>query len=215
MSQQTFVVLVPVKPPARAKSRLLGVEPARRAELAEAFARDTVAAALACPRVDAVLAVTDDYRLARTLRTDGCEVIPDAVAEDLNATLEQAAAEASRRWPGTRPVALCADLPALRPGDLGVALAAALRDAAHPAFVPDLAGTGTTLYTAPPAGFAPRFGPGSAAAHHALGGVPLDDVPLGVRLDVDDEDDLALAVRTGVGPRTASLTTRPRDEPTT
>lgn len=209
MSEQTCVVLVPVKPPARGKSRLSGLEPARRAQLAEAFARDTVAAALACPDVVAVLVVTDDFRLARTLRADGCEVIPDGVTADLNATLVQAAAEASRRWPDSRPVALCADLPALRPDDLSVALATAFRDAAHgPAFVPDLAGTGTTLYSAPRVAFAPRFGPGSAAAHHALGGVRLDDVPLGVRLDVDDEDDLALAVRAGVGPRTARMTTR-------
>ena len=60
-----------------------------------------------------MLAVTDDFRFARELAEDGCEVIPDGASEDLNATLRQAAAEAGRRWPGATPVTLCADLPAL------------------------------------------------------------------------------------------------------
>src|SRR4051794_18143869 len=42
-----FVVLVPVKPPAVGKSRLLGLDAAVRRSLAEAFAQDTVAACLA------------------------------------------------------------------------------------------------------------------------------------------------------------------------
>ena len=43
------VVVVPVKPPALGKSRLVGLTDEQRRELAEAFALDTVTAALATP----------------------------------------------------------------------------------------------------------------------------------------------------------------------
>ena len=114
----SFVVIVPVKPPARGKSRLDALPTSQRRDLAAGFARDTVAAARRTPRVEAVLVVTDDFRFADDLRADGCEVIPDGVSEDLNATLRQAAAEAARRWPDAVPIALCADLPCLTSEDL-------------------------------------------------------------------------------------------------
>ena len=50
-----FAVLVPVKPPAFAKSRLADLGDDTRRELATAFAVDTVNAALASPGVDRVL----------------------------------------------------------------------------------------------------------------------------------------------------------------
>ena len=87
------VVVVPVKPPALGKSRLVGLTDEQRRELAEAFALDTVAAARATTGVEAVLVVTDDFRLATALRGGGVEVMPDGVSEDLNETLVQAAAE--------------------------------------------------------------------------------------------------------------------------
>ncbi len=99
----SFVVIVPVKPPARGKSRLEALTAGQRRDLAAAFARDTVAAARRTPHVETVLVVTDDFRFAADLRADGCEVIPDGVSNDLNATLRQAAAEAGRRWPDAVP----------------------------------------------------------------------------------------------------------------
>lgn len=194
-------VLVPVKPPARGKSRLGGLPDEERRSLAAAFALDTVAAALATPGVDAVLAVTDDFRFAAELADAGCSVVPDGVSEDLNATLAQAAAEAGRRWRGTVPVALCADLPALRPEHLAGFLAA--WDGRGPAFVPDALGSGTTAYAAPLAAFDPRFGAGSRAAHLAAGAQELAGPWPGLRQDVDDAGDLGRALVLGVGPRTA------------
>src|SRR3954469_22284245 len=94
----SFVVLLPVKPPARGKSRL-EVDPVRRRALAAAFAPDTAAACLDAAQVVAVLAVTDDVRFADALRAAVCETIPDGVADDLNESLRLAAAEARRRWP--------------------------------------------------------------------------------------------------------------------
>ena len=88
-----FGVVVPVKPPAVAKSRLGGLGDDVRRALASAFAADTVEAALASERVACVLVVTDDHGLARDLADPGVEVIPDGAADDLNASLVQAAAE--------------------------------------------------------------------------------------------------------------------------
>jgi 2-phospho-L-lactate guanylyltransferase len=109
-----YAVLVPVKRPAVAKTRLSDLGDRARRDLATAFAVDTVDAALACPVVDRVLVVTDDHVVARFLADRGADVIPDATSHDLNATLVQAAAEMHRRDPGAGLVALCADLPALR-----------------------------------------------------------------------------------------------------
>ena len=49
MNAQEYVVLVPVKPPAVGKSRLVGLPDETRRELAAAFALDTVSACLATP----------------------------------------------------------------------------------------------------------------------------------------------------------------------
>lgn len=199
-----YVVLVPVKPPAVGKSRL-GPAGQRRRELASAFALDTVAACLATPEVVQVMAVTDDATFARRLAETGCDVLPDGPSGDLNTSLRLAAAEAHRRWPGLRPAAVCADLPALRSADLGEALRLAAR---HPAaFVGDTAGRGTTMYTAHHAGFHPRFGPGSRAAHLADGAVELPGDLASLRQDVDDVGDLHRAALIGLGPHTAALQT--------
>ncbi|PUA80757.1 2-phospho-L-lactate guanylyltransferase [Nocardioides currus] len=195
----SFVVIVPVKPPARGKSRLDAFPPDQRRDLAAAFARDTVAAARRTPGVEAVLGVTDDFRFAADLRADGCAVIPDGVSEDLNATLRQAAAEAVRRWPHALPVALCADLPSLRSDDL----AAALREVSGPSFVRDAAGTGTTMYAAPLPLFDPAFGPGSAVAHAAGGAREVVAPSPTLRVDVDEPHDLEVVLGLGVGTHTA------------
>lgn len=207
-----FAVLVPVKRTAVAKSRLraLGEEP-RRA-LAAAFAADTVGAALECDMVARVLVVTDDHVLARALTGLGAEVIPDGTT-DLNGTLLQAAAEMHRRDPTLRLAALCADLPALRPEELGRAFAAA-----HPSrmsFVSDEECVGTTAVIAATIElFRPAFGDGSRRQHLEAGGFEIDgiDVP-GLRRDVDDQAGLARALELGVGPRTALVTTSLRLSP--
>ncbi len=199
-----FGVPVPVKPPAVAKSRLSSLGDRAREELVVAFASDTVAAALASPLVGAVLVVTDDHVLARTLAGPGVAVLPDGAVDDLNATLVQAAAELHRRWPDLHLVALTADLPALRPDELTRVLAAAPE---APSFVPDAEREGTTALLAPdPTSFRPRFGPGSRKAHLDDGCLEIDrsDVP-GLRRDVDEPDDLAAALRLGVGPRTRGV----------
>ena len=202
-----FAVLVPVKPPAFAKSRLRDLGDDARRDLAAAFAVDTVTAAAACPLVDRVLVVTDDHVLARGLADLGVDVIPDGTSDDLNGTLALAAAEMHRRRPDLRLVALCADLPALRPEELAAALAAAPEDVM--AFVADADGLGTTAVVAPSLDlFRPAFGPASRQRHLDAGAHEVDgvDVPT-LRRDVDDRDDLVEALRLGVGPSTSLVTT--------
>lgn len=196
----SHVVLLPVKPPARGKSRLVGVPDGARATLARAFALDTADACIAAERVAAVLVVTDDAVFASDARSLGCAVIPDGVGGDLNGTLVQAAAEAARRWPDLLPVALCGDLPALRPGDLDAALSSAPRGTA--AYVEDAAGGGTTLYTAAHESFGPRFGTDSAAHHRQSGAAPVPGELASLRHDVDTLDDLRDVRPLGLGPRT-------------
>ncbi|MDT9593915.1 2-phospho-L-lactate guanylyltransferase [Nocardioides zeae] len=198
----TASVVLPVKPPAVGKSRLaVGTE--LRGALAAAFALDTATVALDTPGVVGVLVLCDDHRFAAELRALGCVVVPDPLHGDLNGTLRQGAAEAVRRWPDALPVALCADLPGLAVDDLAAAVAAAT-DLGAPCFVADADGTGTTMYAAPLAEFAPAFGPGSAAAHAARASAIPGDLGT-LRHDVDDAAALAAAAARGVGPHTAAL----------
>lgn len=203
MPDQKYAALVPVKPPAVGKSRLADLGTRSRRALAEAFALDTVAACLETASVARVLVVTDDVRISSAVAALGADAVPDGVSGDLNGALRQAAVEAARRWPELRPVALCADLPALRAADLDETLARVRTP--HPWFVPDAAGVGTTMYAAARSEFDPRFGPGSRAAHLDAGAQELADVAPSVRRDVDDLDDLRSAVALGVGPHTAAV----------
>lgn len=199
-----FVVLVPVKPPRRGKSRLSTVAADQRAALATAFARDTIAAAREAVGVEEVMVVTDDHRFAAEARGAGCAVIPDGVSGSLNGSLVQAAAECRRRWPAYSVAALCADLPALRPADLTSGLEAVGDDV--PCFVTDHLGTGTTMYAAAPGVvFDPRFGPDSRLAHLDAGARELTGDLGTLRLDVDDLDALEQAGLHGLGANTAAL----------
>lgn len=196
-----YVALVPVKPPSVGKTRLVGLDDDVRRTLAAAFALDTVAACLGAELVREVLVATDDAAFATEIDALGAHTIPDGVAQDLNGTLLQCAAEARRRWPDLVPVALTADLPALRSTDLDAALSSLTPGEA--AYVADTEGVGTTTYTAAYDAFRPRFGPGSAAAHDATGARRLEATDR-LRRDVDDLDDLDVAVALGVGVRTAA-----------
>ena len=206
MSSQQFAVVVPIKPPALGKSRLVGLPDALRRDLAAAFALDTVLACLTADLVGAVLAVTDDVGFASTLTELGCVTIPDGVTGDLNASLREGAAEAARRWPGLVPAALCADLPALLPQDLDEALGSTPVGGA--AFVADVAGVGTTLYAAERELFHPRFGSGSRAAHLDDGAFEVPGDLRSLRRDVDDLADLSEARVLGLGLHTRALDPR-------
>lgn len=196
---------MPVKRLTIAKTRLQAYGDAVRQELALAFATDVVAAGLACESVGSVLVVTDDETAAAALAAAGARVVGDVPDAGLNPALTHGAE--LLRDAGTPDVAaVSADLPCLRPDELARALAAVqpgLRG-----FVPDAAGTGTTLLAAPQGvDLAPAYGVASRSGHLASGAVELPAGP-GLRLDVDTPEDLRTAVRLGVGPATERVTSR-------
>ena len=201
----TWSLVIPVKVLARAKSRLTELAGPRRPELALALAADTVSAAASCPEVAAVIVVSDDPAATAELAGLGALVIPDEPDDGLNPALVHGAAAAVSLHPDAGTGALAADLPALRPAELGRALRAAARW--PEAFVPDAAGSGTTLYTAMPGSrFQPRFGPESRMAHRNAGATELDISGIAsVRRDVDTPGDLDSAVQLGLGRRTAPI----------
>lgn len=203
---QQYVVVVPVKPPAFGKSRLVGLDDSDRRDLAEAFALDTAAACLATSSVAHVLVVTDDAEFAARFAALGCAGVPDGDSSGLNPALRQAVVEAQRRWPELTPVALLADLPALRPEHLDEALTSVIPGGAS--YVADADGTGTTLYTAAYDEFDPRFGQHSAHAHQSAGALAIPGALATLRRDVDDLDDLRLAATLGLGAQSARLAAR-------
>lgn len=205
MAGFTWTVVMPVKVLGQAKSRLAVLAGARRPALALALASDTVAAVRECPEVARVLVVTSDTEVAAALSALEAHVVPDEPDRGLNDALAHGASVAARRWPGTGIAALTADLPALRPAELGAALNAASR--APASFVADAARVGTTMYaTVPGEEFAPLFGGGSRERHARSGATELAPGPVpGLRHDVDTPGDLRAAVALGVGARTAAL----------
>lgn len=191
-----WTVVVPVKAPATAKTRL-GLPDDERTRLARAFVLDAVEAALLCPEVARTVVVTDDVVLGAELTQRGAVVLERSLP--LNPAIEAGAQGL------TGPVAaLPADLPALTPDVLAEALRAA---GAHPrAVVADRRTAGTVLLTALRAeDLQPEFGAGSAEAHRRSGAVPLTEEWPGLRCDVDTADDLAVARALGVGPATAAI----------
>jgi 2-phospho-L-lactate/phosphoenolpyruvate guanylyltransferase len=194
-----WCLVVPVKRLALAKTRLASVAGPHRADLALAFALDTVDAALGCDLVRAVV--------ARALAALGASVVADEPDAGLNPALVHGAMVARAAHPGCGVGALSADLPALRPGEL----AAALHEAAghDVSFVPDAGGDGTTLLLARHGvAFQPQFGAGSARRHAEAGAVELSDDLPSLRRDVDTERDLAVAAALGLGPRSRSVVAR-------
>lgn len=229
MRNATWSVVLPVKRLAVAKSRLRGaLDGVPHEELALALARDTVAAALACPLVAEVVVVTTDPAATAALGALGARTVadPELAAPDLGGPevgapevsgLNAAVAHGAATVGGGRPVAaLTADLPALRPAELAAALdtgigtVSALDTAAGAGvdrwFVPDAAGTGTVLLAAAVGtALRPGFGAGSAVRHQRSGAVRRGGDWPTLRRDVDTAADLADAARLGLGRHTAAL----------
>ncbi|WP_084701276.1 2-phospho-L-lactate guanylyltransferase [Cryptosporangium arvum] len=183
------------------------------ADVALAMALDTVAAVLATPAVDRVVVVTDDRVAVAALSALGAVCVPDTPRSGLNSALRHGAAMAAlltgsdgRGGHGT--AALGADLPALRGAHLDAVLRAVERMGVR-GFVPDVAGTGTTLLAAPRGvPLEPAYGPGSALLHARAGAVDLTaagEVGASLRQDVDTAADLDAARVLGLGPRTTAL----------
>ncbi|HEY5455111.1 MAG TPA: 2-phospho-L-lactate guanylyltransferase [Acidothermaceae bacterium] len=202
-----WVVVIPAKPLATAKSRLADAAGNRRPELALAMLLDTIEAALRAAQVVAVLVVTDDDLIRAATSQLGAVVVPDVPGEGLNAAFRYGIEVAAMQYPGVGVALLAGDLPALRTSELEAALAVA---AASPGMVAvaDRENLGTTMLASRSAErLRPAFGVGSFARHSALGAVALENAELkGLTSDVDDTAGLDAALRLGVGKRTAAAT---------
>jgi 2-phospho-L-lactate/phosphoenolpyruvate guanylyltransferase len=204
-----WVVVIPAKPLATAKSRLADGADGKRSQLALAMLLDTVEATLRARGVVAVLVVTDDDVIAASAADLGAIAVPDVPRDGLNAAFRHGIEAATSRYPGTGIALLMGDLPALRTIELEAALAIAESSSAVVA-VADREGVGTTmLASAAPALLIPRFGAGSFARHRALdASAPKLDGLNSLRCDVDDAAGLHAAISLGVGPRTAAVLDR-------
>lgn len=202
-----WTVVIPVKRLAEAKSRLRP-DIADVAELALAFATDTIVAARNSVLVGEVIVVTPDPRVVERATALGAWIVPDP-GTGLNA-----AAAAGIRAARTRSIAvLTGDLPALETADLDGALQ--LADLFELAMVADHSGTGTTLIASSNGALLePRFGPRSRDRHEAAGHTVLP-IPVGsaLRWDVDTVTDLATALTLGIGEATASVVSSRAEHP--
>ncbi|RVW04729.1 2-phospho-L-lactate guanylyltransferase [Rhodococcus spongiicola] len=211
-------VLVAVKELRMAKSRLAeSLSAADRTDLVAAMLHDTlgtlVEAGLAADPSSGITVVTPDPAVAAIAEEHGVQHWPDpdptrTGESGLNAALVAAEAGLTSDPDSTDLVALQADLPALRAGELLDALAAARR--VGRAIVVDHAGTGTAALFACGTGCSldPRFGSDSAALHVASGAQALEGDWPGLRQDVDTVADLEAAARLGLGPATSAVLER-------
>ena len=211
-----FTIVMPMKACDRAKSRL-HAEPATRRALAEAFARDTLAAVLACPEVGEVVVVTRGDLVVDHVRDAGAQVIQepaDRPLDTLGSAIRHGIAWAADHRPNAPLAVVPSDLPALTAEALGELLRAASDQPF--AFVRDANGDGTTILTSrTPDLMRAGYGPGSAERHRGFGAHELVAADA-LRQDVDTIDDLIAADRLGLGPHTrqayADLTPTYADE---
>jgi len=205
-----WVVVVPVKELHLAKTRLVDLAHADRADLALAMAGDVIAAARASVAVAGVVVVTNDLRAAALADQLGARVVADATDSGLDAALVDVARAAAALWPRAGIAAVSSDLPCATGPDLTLLLG---RAATHPrAVLADRGGDGTTvLVAAPGVPLGPSYGAGSRARHVRSGAEQIDPTGLdGLSLDVDTPKDLADALALGVGERTAAVMLRAR-----
>jgi 2-phospho-L-lactate/phosphoenolpyruvate guanylyltransferase len=200
-------LVIPVKRLSAAKTRLAPLPVGRRAELALAFVHDCVTAALAAPLVSQVLVVTTDETAAAGLARLGARIAaepaPGNGVDRLNAAISFGAGRSRLDRPELRVAALTGDLPSLRTEELSAVLNLATAIEGR-SFVPDAAGSGTTLLLGSENGnLDPHFGLRSRDRHSDSGAAELFGVGRSVRQDVDTLDDLEAALRLGVGVHTA------------
>jgi 2-phospho-L-lactate guanylyltransferase len=182
------------KSPAIAKSRLGRLGDVVRNRLAEAFADDLLACLSAVPRIGHVALLTDPEGWSKPPGTRRVHVIHDQ-KRGLNAEFLEAAVQMPRPL-----VLMTADLPSVRPDEIDqLLLEAATVDVG---VVPDHTTRGTTALTfTTPETFA-AFGPQSHLQHQDLGAMSIGWSLAGLRLDVDEPEDLVHATAQGVGVET-------------
>ncbi|ANE81325.1 2-phospho-L-lactate guanylyltransferase [Mycobacterium adipatum] len=200
-AQPEVGVLIAVKRLAAAKTRLAPVLSASaRESLVLAMLVDTVSAASAVAAVSSITVVTPDPGAAAAARELGARALMDPTPDGHPDPLNNALGAAEEATGLANVIVLQGDLPALRSDELAGALAAARRFPRS--FVSDRHGTGTSALFAFDTPLDPRFGAESTRRHADSGAVELTGGWPGLRCDIDTPDDLATALRLGLGPAT-------------
>lgn len=206
MSVNTWRAIVPFRGHQDAKSRFSDF-PFSGATLAWAMMEDLLTALRQATSVHNVTVVTSISTQEFGERFPDTTCIQEPADIGLNAAIALVADQPMQNCTGGTMV-LLGDLPCIRPTDIDHLGAMEL---SQPSFIPDAAGTGTTLWCAPKSfPVQTHFGRHSRAAHKAagcieLGGAITSDPWPRLRRDVDTKVDLWDAHRIGVGPATRAI----------
>lgn len=202
-------LLIPIKDPAGAKTRLADVlSPDERRRLAWTMFEDVSDAAASASTPDRVVLVSSFKPAIERARGLGWDVIVEASQLSESASVDWA----SRILAGRRfdvVMRLPADLPLVGAEDIDRLLAVELGPTGA-LIVPSWDGTGTNaIIRKPPSLFPSRFGPNSLALHKeeaARVGVTCQIVENArLALDIDEPSDLELLLERGRGTRTYNV----------
>lgn len=196
----TTAVLLPIKEPARVKTRLAGLlSLTERQQLVWAMFEDVCSALAAAKRANAVFLVSSYAKAVDRARDFGF----DAIRESAQVS-ESASVDAASRLLAERGFAavlrLPADIPLVQATDVDALLEIELHAPAA-LLVPSFEGTGTNaILRAPPALFPSRFGPNSLALHGEeaarVGVQPLIHESPRLALDIDEPGDILRLLET-------------------
>lgn len=202
-------VLIPLKDPIRAKTRLaelLSLD--ERQRLVWAMFEDVSRAVREACKPDCVVIVTSYARAVERAREFEWEVLIEESQHSESASVDWASGVLAERGIDT-VMRLPADLPLVRAEDIDALLSVRF-DSPGAVLVPSREGTGTNaIIRTPPALFPSRFGPNSLALHTqeaAKVRVECMIVENGrIALDIDEPADVELLLETGQGTGTVDL----------
>ena len=205
-------LLIPVKDPANAKTRLADLLTAgERRRLAWAMFEDVSRAAAGARSSDRVVLVSSFAPAIDRARDLGWEVLNEASQISESASVDWASRALAERGFDV-VMRLPADLPLVRAEDIDALLSFQLKAPAA-LLVPSREGTGTNaIIRTPPALFPSRFGPNSLALHkEEASRVGVDCVVVNndrIALDVDEPADVELFMELGHGTESFNVISR-------
>lgn len=205
-------LLIPIKDPARAKTRLAELlSEGERRRLAWAMFEDLTRATATASKPDRIVLVSSFAPAIETARDLGWDVLIEESQISESASVDWASRVLSER--GFKTVMrLPADLPLVRGEDINELLAIKL-ESPGAVLVPSREGSGTNaIIRTPPTLFPSRFGPNSLAlhqqeaAHVGVDCVIVNNARIG--LDIDEPADVVLLLREGRGTRSFAALNR-------